>query len=75
MVALRRGKDIFEYILCGAKAVQVGTHLVRHGPKIFETLAGELENIMKLKSYKTINDFLGQVKVVGQYFVGPIDCN
>ena len=58
------GKDIFEYILCGAKAVQVGTHLVRHGPKIFETLAGELEDIMKLKSYNTVNDFLGQVKVV-----------
>jgi dihydroorotate dehydrogenase (fumarate) len=26
------GIDIFEYILCGAKAVQVGTQLIREDP-------------------------------------------
>lgn len=57
------GKDIFEHILCGASAVQVGTKLMIEGPKLFDRLNKELINIMKDKGYDNIADFKGKLKV------------
>ena len=39
------GKDVYEYQLCGAKLVQVGTQLVKEGPKCFDRIMSEYNNI------------------------------
>jgi dihydroorotate dehydrogenase (fumarate) len=49
--------DGFEYFLTGASAISVGTQLVKEGPSIFNRLNNEFKDIMKQKSYTSINDF------------------
>jgi len=56
------GKDAFELILCGAKAVQVGTCHWTEGTSCFARIASELETIMKQKKYQRVEDFRGQLK-------------
>jgi dihydroorotate dehydrogenase (fumarate) len=58
------GSDVFEHILCGASAVQVGTQLTKDGVKIFDRLELELKNIMINKGYTKISDFKGKLKVI-----------
>lgn len=41
------GRDLHEYLLCGAKVVQVGTQLVREGPKCFDRILDEYSVITK----------------------------
>lgn len=64
---ISKGKDIFDYILCGAKAVQIGTCLVQEGTKCFDRLLNEFEQIMYLKKYNNLNEFRGQIKVINPY--------
>ena len=59
---IESGKDIFEYILCGAKAVQIGTQLVREGDSCFERLDNELKEVMYDKAYHNLNDFRGKLR-------------
>ena len=61
---VEKGIDVFEYILCGAKAVQVGTEFYRHGCKIFTNLEKELKNYMEIKNYTKLDDFYGKLKVL-----------
>ena len=56
------GKDAFELILCGAKAVQVATCHWIEGPKCFERISNELQAIMIKKGYTCIEDFRGKLK-------------
>eukprot|EP01041_Mallomonas_annulata_P011220 gene11220-23450_t len=56
------GDDAFQMILCGAKAVQIGTCHWTEGPKCFNRIANELETIMKRKGYTSIEDFRGKLK-------------
>lgn len=56
------GKDAFELILCGAAAVQVGTCHWTEGPKCFDRICQELEEIMTSKGYNSIADFKGKLK-------------
>lgn len=56
------GKDVFELILAGACAVQVGTFLLKESPTIFNRLNEELKQIMINKRYSKINDFRGKLK-------------
>lgn len=56
------GKDAFELILCGAKAVQVSSCHWTEGSSCFERISNELRDIMKAKGYKTIEDFRGKLK-------------
>lgn len=56
------GEDAFQMILCGATAVQVGTCHWTEGPKCFNRICHELEEIMKSKGYNSIDDFKGQLK-------------
>ncbi|WP_185855609.1 dihydroorotate oxidase [Blattabacterium cuenoti] len=58
------GKDIFEHILCGATAVQVGTQFIKEGIKIFDRLKNELVSFIKNKDYSSINNFKGNLKKV-----------
>jgi len=57
------GIDVFEHLLCGAKAVQIGTHLMRNGPYCFEPITNELIDIMESKKYQQISDYRGKVHV------------
>lgn len=58
-----RGTDVFEHILCGATAVQVGTALAENGIGIFQSLTTELIQFMKIKGYKSLVDFRGKLKI------------
>jgi dihydroorotate dehydrogenase (fumarate) len=50
------GKDAFDLILCGASAVHY-----TEGPKCFDRIAGELEDLMRAKGYASIMDFRGRL--------------
>lgn len=56
------GRDAFEMILCGARAVQVGTRHWTEGPKCFDRIADELRAIMEEKGYGCVDDFRGKLK-------------
>lgn len=56
------GLDVFEHILCGASAVQIGTQLMKEGVGCFERIKNELIDIMIDKSYTKIDDFKGKLK-------------
>ena len=56
------GMDAFEMILCGAKAVQIGTKHWKEGSVVFDRVAGELEEIMRRKKYTSIEQFRGKLK-------------
>lgn len=56
------GTDAFELILCGAKAVQVGTCHWTEGAACFDRIATELETIMRRKGYSSIEEFRGKLK-------------
>jgi dihydroorotate dehydrogenase (fumarate) len=57
-----RGMDIFEHILCGASAVQVGTYLQENGIDGIPRLYHEFKDVMILKEYHTLDDFRGRLK-------------
>ena len=46
---VENGSDVFEYILAGAAAVQVGTQFYREGCHCFKRIRQELINLMKKK--------------------------
>lgn len=56
------GKDAFELILCGARAVQIGTCHWTEGAGCFARIAKELEEIMTQRGYKSIEDFRGKLR-------------
>lgn len=59
---VQTGSDVFEHLLCGASAVQVGTLLMREGTSCFKRLTKELEQLMRTKGYAQIEDFKGRLK-------------
>ncbi len=58
------GEDVFQHILAGASAVQVGTCLYENGISIFNKLHNELIDLMTKKGYKCLNEFKGKIKVI-----------
>lgn len=54
---IEKGSDIFEYLLAGASAVQVGTHYYKKGIVCFADLKNELVEIMNKKDYNNLGDF------------------
>eukprot|EP00123_Amoebidium_parasiticum_P015732 comp23123_c0_seq1/m.37257 comp23123_c0_seq1/g.37257 ORF comp23123_c0_seq1/g.37257 comp23123_c0_seq1/m.37257 type:complete len:322 (-) comp23123_c0_seq1:497-1462(-) len=58
------GTDVFEYMLCGATAVQVGTQLWEEGPGVFSRLAGELREVLSKKGYSDLDACRGKLKVI-----------
>lgn len=59
---VKTGTDVFEHILCGAKAVQVGTHLLKNGPECFGGLNTKLKEEMIKHNYKNIEEFRGTIQ-------------
>jgi dihydroorotate dehydrogenase (fumarate) len=58
------GKDVFEFILAGAAAVQLGTVFMQEGPGVFGRMEKELKEIMEGKGYSSIHDFRGKLKTL-----------
>ena len=59
---IKSGIDIFEHILCGASAVQIGTQLMKEEVGVFSRLQEELKQIMQEKGYAKLDDFRGKLK-------------
>ncbi|BDS09489.1 dihydroorotate oxidase [Aureispira anguillae] len=60
----KNGSDVFEHILCGASAVQIGTQYMREGANCFERIEKELKNLMAQKNYQSIDDFKGKLQSI-----------
>ena len=56
------GQDIFEHLLCGASAVQIGTILVDEQVQVFERLERELTEWLSKKGYNSVADCRGKLK-------------
>jgi len=62
---IMNGTDMFEYILAGADAVQVGTVLKDEGTDAFARILKEFRVVMERKGYTKLDDFKGKLKVMG----------
>lgn len=58
------GMDAFEFLLCGADAVQVGTQFMKEGPECFSRIDQELSEILQRKGYKSIAEAKGKLQVL-----------
>ncbi len=61
---VRSGMNAFEFLLCGADAVQVGTQFMKEGPDCFGRIDRELAEILKKKGYKNIASARGKLKLI-----------
>ncbi len=61
---IKTGMDAFEFILCGADAVQIGTQFMQEGPGCFERIDRELAGILKRKGYADIAAAKGKLKTL-----------
>jgi dihydroorotate dehydrogenase (fumarate) len=61
---VENGIDVFEHILCGATAVQIGTQLMKEGVSVFKRLEEELKTIMTQKGYTMLSDFRGKLQSI-----------
>ncbi|GAB4148995.1 MAG: dihydroorotate oxidase [Patescibacteria group bacterium] len=59
---VKSGVDVFEFILAGASAVQLGTVLMQQGIEVFQKINLEFELLLKSKNYSRINQFRGKLK-------------
>jgi len=56
------GIDIFEHILCGASAVQIGTVLVEEGVGVFTKLEREVSECLQGKGYSSLMACRGKLR-------------
>ena len=56
------GTDVFEHLLCGASAVQLGTILVDEGLSSFERIEKELADMLHKKGYSSVEACRGKLK-------------
>lgn len=56
------GGDIFEHLLCGASAVQIGTALHEEGPGVFARLEQELADVLRRRGYASVAACRGRLK-------------
>ena len=56
------GTDVFEHILCGASAVQIGTALVDEGVSVFQRLEKELGELLQRKGYTSLSECRGALQ-------------
>jgi len=60
---IKNGSDVFEFLLCGSTAVQIGTTLVEEGVQCFERIENELRGVMERKGYSSVEDVIGKLKI------------
>lgn len=53
------GRDVVEFIMAGASAVQLSTAAIIRGYKVYGLMADEVAKFMRAKGYNTIEDFRG----------------
>ena len=58
------GTDVFEFILAGAEMVSVGSQLMIEGVVCFEHILEELEEVMNIKGYVSLEEFRGKLKTI-----------
>ena len=56
------GTDVFEHVLCGASAVQIGTALVDEGVGVFQRLEKELGELLQQKGYRSLLECRGTLQ-------------
>ncbi len=56
------GRDVLEFLLCGAAAVQVGTQHWSEGPKCFDRLVQELSDCMKELGHESVTSLVGTLQ-------------
>ena len=61
---IKTGVDAFEFILCGADAVQIGTQFMQEGPACFARIDRELSEILQRKGYANVASAKGKLKVL-----------
>lgn len=61
---IKSGSDAFEFLLCGADAVQIGTQFEKEGPSVFERIDVELQEILKKKGYTSVREVKGKLKTL-----------
>ncbi len=59
---IMKAEDAIKHFLAGASAVQIGTALLWHGPKIFERLWEGVKAWLKENGYKSLEEIIGAVK-------------
>mmetsp|Transcript_58685 Transcript_58685/g.67616 ORF Transcript_58685/g.67616 Transcript_58685/m.67616 type:complete len:409 (-) Transcript_58685:105-1331(-) len=59
---IHSGEDVFEFLLCGASAVQIGTCHWIEGAKCFNRITDELSQILKEKGYSSAKECMGKLK-------------
>lgn len=57
------GTDIFEFLLAGANAVQIGVAYEKEGINIFERLENELKGVLESKGYSSAEKAVGKLKI------------
>jgi dihydroorotate dehydrogenase (NAD+) catalytic subunit len=53
------GRDAVEYLMAGARSVQIGTALWSEGPTVFSRICKEMSKFMKENDYRTVMDLVG----------------
>jgi dihydroorotate dehydrogenase (NAD+) catalytic subunit len=53
------GEDAIEFLMAGARAVEIGTAVRLIGIGVFERVSGEIEAFMKKNSYKNLYEIIG----------------
>lgn len=56
------GEDLFEFMLCGAKAAQIGVAYWDEGPAAFERISKEFHAVMTRKGYTSLEQVIGKLK-------------
>lgn len=59
---INSGMDVFEFILAGAKAVQLATVFAQEGHSCFSRIEKEFNEIMQRKGYNSIEEIRGKLK-------------
>lgn len=59
---IQTGTDVFEHLLCGASAVQLGTVLVEENVGVFDRIETELREYLMRKGYDAVCDCRGRLK-------------
>ncbi len=60
---ISNGRDALEYIMAGARAVEVGTAIYYRGIEVFRIIVEEMKEWMKKNGYDRIDDLVGIVQV------------
>jgi dihydroorotate dehydrogenase (fumarate) len=61
---ITNGIDAYEYILCGADLLQIGTQYYKEDVECFYRINSELKNLMNDKNYYSTEEFKGKLKIL-----------